>query len=56
VKTTRVWKEEFGFRTVLPGIRTKYVKRGYEDESLMVTGDLNFIDFEREKPRGSSKS
>jgi membrane protease subunit HflK len=46
VKTARVWKEEFGFRTVLPGIRTKYVKRGYEDESLMLTGDLNVIDVE----------
>ena len=28
VKTARVWKEEFGFRTVLPGIRAKYAKRG----------------------------
>jgi membrane protease subunit HflK len=30
----------------LPGIRAKYAKRGYEDESLMVTGDLNVIDVE----------
>ena len=44
VKTARVLKEEFGFRTLLPGIRTKYTKRGYEDESLMLTGDLNVID------------
>jgi membrane protease subunit HflK len=46
VKTARVLKEEFGFRTVAPGIRTQYVKRGYEDESLMLTGDLNVIDVE----------
>jgi len=56
VKTARVWKEEFGFRTVLPGIRTKYVKRRYEDEFLMLTGDLNVIDVEREKSRSSSKT
>jgi membrane protease subunit HflK len=43
VKTARVLKEEFGFRAVSPGIRTEYVKKGYEDESLMLTGDLNVI-------------
>ncbi len=46
VKTARVLKEEFGFRTVAAGIRTQFVKRGYEDESLMLTGDLNVIDVE----------
>lgn len=57
IKVTHVFKEEFGFRTLQPGIRTLYEgrelpKRGrkgvwgnegnpYLDESLMLTGDLN---------------
>ena len=47
VPTERVLKEEFGFRTaaVTPGQRTRYVEsRSYEDESLMLSGDLNVID------------
>jgi membrane protease subunit HflK len=47
VPTARVLKEEFGFRTatVTPGQRTRYVEGSrYEDESLMLTGDLNVID------------
>ncbi len=41
VKVKRVFKEEFGFRTLRPGVRTTYANRSYEDESLMLTGDLN---------------
>ncbi len=44
VKTGRVLKEEFGFRATLPGVRTQFTKKGFEDESLMLTGDLNVID------------
>ena len=44
VKTGRVFKEEFGFRTIAPGIRSRFTNRGYQDESLMLTGDLNVID------------
>ncbi len=44
VKTGRVFKEEFGFRATLPGIRSQFTKKGYDDESLMLTGDLNVID------------
>src|SRR5919198_4188936 len=47
VPTARVLKEEFGFRTVAsrPGQRTQYANdRGFKDESLMLTGDLNVID------------
>jgi len=47
VPTARVLKEEFGFRTeaVTAGQRTQYVGgRSHEDESLMLTGDLNVID------------
>ncbi|HDR16776.1 MAG TPA: FtsH protease activity modulator HflK [Desulfobacteraceae bacterium] len=42
VKVRYVFKEEFGFRTVEPGVQTRYAPtRGYDDESLMLTGDLN---------------
>ena len=47
VPTARVLKEEFGFRTVAtrPGQRTQYGNdKGFKDESLMLTGDLNVID------------
>ena len=44
IKTGRVLKEEFGFRATLPGVRTQFTKRGYDEESLMLTGDLNVID------------
>ncbi len=46
--TARVLKEEFGFRTagVQTRGRTRYEQKAYEDESLMLTGDLNVIDLE----------
>ena len=44
VKVKRVFKEEFGLRTIRPGIRSKYSHRSYLDESLMLTGDLNILD------------
>lgn len=44
VKVKRVFKEEFGLKTVRPGIRTTYSRRSYLDESLMLTGDLNILD------------
>jgi membrane protease subunit HflK len=46
VKTGRVLKEEFGFRTVQPGVRTIYTKKGLEEESLTLTGDLAVSDLE----------
>jgi len=46
VATERVLKQEFGFRTVTPGQRSEYQKTGLDDESLMLTGDLNVIDVE----------
>ena len=46
VPTGRVLKEEFGFRTINPGVRTTYTKKGFEDESLTLTGDLNVSDVE----------
>jgi len=41
VRVRRVFKEEFGFRTLKAGVRTTYAERSYLDESLMLTGDLN---------------
>jgi modulator of FtsH protease HflK len=46
VPTGRVLKEEFGYRTVSPGIKTTYNRRGLEEESLTLTGDLNVSDVE----------
>ena len=41
VPVQRQLKEEFGFRTTKAGVRTQYSKASFEDESLMLTGDLN---------------
>jgi len=46
VPTGRVLKEEFGYRTVTPGVKTVYSKKGFEEESLTLTGDLNVSDVE----------
>jgi len=48
VATERVLKQEFGFRTegTDSGGRTTYSAQAFEDESLMLTGDLNMIDVE----------
>ena len=44
VKVQRVQKAEFGFRTEQPGVRTVFSPRSYDEESLMLTGDLNVAD------------
>jgi membrane protease subunit HflK len=41
VPVQRQLKEEFGFRTARAGVRTQYQTGNFEDESLMLTGDLN---------------
>lgn len=41
VKVQRVFKEEFGFRTLRAGVKTQYAQNRFLDESLMLTGDLN---------------
>lgn len=47
VATERVLKQEFGFRTEgFQDGRTRYSTRSFDDESLMLTGDLNVIDLE----------
>lgn len=44
IETVR--KEEFGFRTQIPGRQTVYSKEGFDSESLMLTADKNVIDVE----------
>lgn len=46
VPVQRQLKEEFGFRTESAGVRTRYSKASYLDESLMLTGDLNAAEVE----------
>ncbi len=46
VPVERQLKLEFGFRTAEPGIRTEYSSRKYQEESLMLTGDLNAAEVE----------
>lgn len=46
VKVKYVFKEEFGFRTLEPGARTVYAPQKWEEESLMLTGDLNVVEVE----------
>ncbi len=46
IKTKYVYKQEFGYRTAQPGVRTRYSQRSYSNESIMLTGDLNVLDLE----------
>jgi len=46
VPIQRQLKHEFGYRTTSSGVQSTYQKAGYEDESLMLTGDLNLADVE----------
>jgi membrane protease subunit HflK len=46
VPTERQLKAEFGFRTLEPGKVSTYQKSGFQNESLMLTGDLNIADVE----------
>ena len=41
VRVRLVYKEEFGFRTVQAGVRSQFSRGTFNDESLMLTGDLN---------------
>lgn len=42
VKIRYIFKEEFGFRTIQAGVRTRYApSSSYQNEFLMLTGDLN---------------
>jgi membrane protease subunit HflK len=43
VKIQRIYKEEFGFRTMKAGVRSQFEPGAKLDESLMLTGDLNSV-------------
>ena len=43
VKVKYIFKEEFGFRALQPGVVTRYSSKEYFDESLILTGDLNVL-------------
>jgi modulator of FtsH protease HflK len=46
IPVQRQLKQEFGFRTVAANVRSEYTKKGFTDESLMLSGDLNLADVE----------
>lgn len=47
VKTKLILQQEFGFRTTdTGGKRTSYSNKSFDEESLMLTGDLNVADVE----------
>lgn len=43
VVTGRVLQREYGYRTAQPEVRSRFVEKGYEEESLMLSGDLNVV-------------
>lgn len=43
VVTGRVLQREYGYRTLQPEVRSRFTEKGLEDESIMLSGDLNVI-------------
>lgn len=46
VNIEHVYKEEFGYRTKKAGVTTEYEASKFQEESLMLTGDLNCAEVE----------
>jgi len=46
VVTGRVLQREYGYRTKQPDVRSQFVEKGYEEESLMLSGDLNVVNLQ----------
>ncbi len=46
VPVERQLKLEFGFRSSVPGVRTSYANTKFQEESLLLTGDLNAAEVE----------
>jgi membrane protease subunit HflK len=44
IKVKKIFKEEFGFKTALAGVRSIYSPKKEAETSLMLTGDLNILD------------
>ncbi len=45
VPTKVIQTETFGFRTIKSGFQTQYSEQKFADESTMLTGDLNIVEF-----------
>ena len=43
VVTGRVLQREYGYRTLEPGVRSQFTEKGFEAESIMLSGDLNVV-------------
>jgi modulator of FtsH protease HflK len=46
VATQLVFKREFGFRSVSPGVNTTFSNEDFSSEAVMLTGDKNIVDVE----------
>lgn len=46
VVTGRVMQREYGYRTLQPGVRSRFAEKGYEEEARMLSGDLNVVDLQ----------
>src|SRR3989338_3402124 len=44
IKVEKIFKEEYGFKTLEAGVKTRYSSGNYREQSLMLTGDLNILD------------
>ncbi|MDR3568058.1 MAG: FtsH protease activity modulator HflK [Syntrophobacteraceae bacterium] len=44
VVTGQVLQREYGYRTTRPGVRSEFQAKGYEAESLMLSGDLDVVE------------
>lgn len=44
VAVRKEWDEEFGYRTVETNINSRFSNENFEDESRMLSGDLNIVD------------
>lgn len=44
IPVRKILKMEFGFRTRSAGVRTRYSTASYDEESIVLTGDLNVVD------------
>lgn len=46
VVTGRVLQREYGYRTAQPGVKSRFVEKGYEEEAVMLSGDLNVVNLQ----------
>jgi membrane protease subunit HflK len=46
VITGRVLQKEYGYRTVQPGVRSRFAEKGFEEEAVMLSGDLNVVNLQ----------